>query len=315
MYSKELDRYYKFEALSLQSTKLLVEGDFSTSTTRRIQEELNAYCVLNPKTFAGIVYHPDGSGPEQPYMNPHGADWTPEVQAIARIGVQHEYWSLLHAALAAGTIDIAELISTEILILFPTDDGRVKVLTNSYPNFLKNVVKIAGDTTPRYPKYVPLVNYEGDADFYGPWSNSIFPMIVQTASGEHARAPQKALGIPEALVEKTWVSWGKIDEAWRNIFERAVKNSYVSLPNPLLEVFNQKLQCGEKFRSWSSVGHAIFQNKGTTQDYDLITNSITHGMHAESRSPQLLQATADHARNLADMYATAKNYRRDIYHY
>ncbi len=311
----ELDKYFQLNALSLASTKSLLAGDFSISTTGRIQKELNAYCILNPKTFAGIVYHADGSGPEQPYDNPKRGDWKPEIQAIGRIGVQHEYWRLLHEALAAGNIDVSELISTEILILYPTGDGRVQVKTNSYPDFLNYVAKRAGDTQPKYPKYVTLINFGGDADFYGIEKKHIFPMEQRTLTGDHTHVARSRLGVPESLIENTWHSWRKINEAWGNIFDRAVRNSYVKLPNPLFELINRKIQRGEKITAWHHIIVPILQNGGTGEDCDVIQNEISSAMRVEARNPQLLQATADHANNLEQMYQTAKHHCRDIYHY
>jgi len=312
----EMDHFYRFDMLSSGSTKLLLKGNFSADTQRRIQQDLNAYCILDPRTFAGVIYHPDGSGPEKPYLKPEGTDWLPEVQAIAEIGFQSEYWSLLHNAAATGRIQIPFIKSADMLVLLPTANSRAWVETNSYHDSLKIAASEAGDPTPRFPKYVKLFNCGGDLDFYGSNDNEIFPMNVRNHTGM-TMVTRESLGITEQMVQEVWNSRNTISSKFATSFHNAVLRTYTQLPTPVSELFRDALQRGQIFDHDSQISEFLRKNKQIVNPEDIFTyiDWFREAMGGPALNQNVLQAIANHAKNLAVLYETAKNYRRDIYQY
>jgi len=208
MHSVEIPTQRTNATLSATSTEHLLSKDYSQPTLEAIQKELQAYLFLNPTRFAGILYHADGSGPENPYYFPTSKDWHPIIQAISRIGVQAEYWKMLHMHLTSGTANIYKLNATNIMVLHPMGDGRTQVETITPSQFdLDQLLKQEHIPYARFSKYVFLTNYAGDSDFYGTDNNAIFPMRVQISPNKFIRVPREQLGVSVELVQSVWEHW------------------------------------------------------------------------------------------------------------
>ena len=148
-----------FRHLSPPATELLINGNYYPALMRGLQLELQAYFPYNQDTFGGVLYHRDGKGPEKPYLKPEGSDYQPEVQAIARIGVQYYYWDMLHSSLEQGRIYPVQMISMSILVLCMNSDDSSYVEIDSYPSILEHVAQELGDEAIRYPGCVIPTNY------------------------------------------------------------------------------------------------------------------------------------------------------------
>lgn len=69
-----------------------------------MQKAIGAYIAIQPETFVGFLYDPQGLGPETPYFFPQEKDLNFNTQVVARIGVQCKYWFLLAQALKNKSI-------------------------------------------------------------------------------------------------------------------------------------------------------------------------------------------------------------------
>jgi hypothetical protein len=308
----ESEAYYKTEALSHQTSAALIAEDFSPDVVESVQKELQAYFTPD-HTLAGVIYHPDGKGPEKPYYRPEGNDWMPEVQAISRIGVQYDYWQKVHEGIAKQRIILMDFKSTSVLLLYPTGDGRIYIQTDSNPAYLKSYVAKTGQI---YPKRVPLINYGGDADFYGSWENQIFPIpVLLPGKTKETMVQRKALGISQEQTDIAWQSWSNIWKTTGEFLHNAFLNTYTQLPGFLREIMRKEIDKGEKMTSIAAITRTFFQNNGSTEEWKLFVEDMSHELQHEATNPLLFEATRAHAENLYNLYETAKAFRADIYHY
>lgn len=314
---KESLQHQPFGRLSPVATEALIRGEITSDLVGRIQSETQAYFDFRKDIFGGVLYHRDGKGPEKPYFKPDGNDWLPEVQAISRIGVQYHYWNMLHDALEKRTLDPARLMSLEILALHPNLDGSSCVEIDYDFDRLKNVVKRCGDTLPKYPCYIPSINFGGDADFYGSDENQIFPMDVKASDGKRVYVAREKLGIEPEIDDNAWQSWINIHRTDNKLYHQSVLDSCRGLPSVAVKIIERDLGKGEKF----SGAHAVLRSsllKGIDDDelFDRVL-SVTDGKARETMTGnrELLKAAKDHAENLFLMYDTARKNRSDIYRY
>jgi len=222
---------------------------------------------------------------------------------------------MLHTALAAGTIDVNHIYSTEILILYPRNNGETFVEIDTHSNRLARVMKKIEDTRPKFTAYVSLVNYGGDGDFYGSWENQIFPMRVQTFRGKEQTVERSLLGVSDVMVANTWQSWINVDNIYGKLYHNTILNNYGYLPNPQFELFNRAIQKGKTFCNGTDIVLLIFHSGGTEEELYQVVDFISSQFRKEAKNPELLHATQTHAENLEKLYNTAKLNRRDIYHY
>ena len=313
-HAESIDRYYHQITMSSHSAELLLGGDFSLETQQQIQQELNAYFILDPATFLGVVCHEENSGPEKPYILPEKKDFVSEIQAISRIGVQAEYWNMHHTMFSQGSIDSNQFWSTSMLYLFPTRDGRFHVQTFSDPRAIQSFAEHLGDIYPRFPQYALLVNYGGDADFYGPWANSIFPMKVRVGKKMES-VLQESLGLSDQLVQSTWDSWHNMQTTYGELFHAMVLNNYVTLPRSAFELLNKAIQKGEHFLGGYAIARLFLLARREIEELDETMKVLSSAFSHETKNPILLHATKTHADNTRLLYEVARENRSDIYHY
>lgn len=308
---------YSFVRVSQPLTDLLIKGDISPALTKAVQTELNAYFPFKKDTFGGVLYHRDGKGPEKPYFMPDGTDWLPKVQAIARIGVQHHYWDMLHTTLEQQRINPAKWMSMSILVLCINSDGSSFLPIVSESSSLRRVAREAGDKEPVYPGYVLPVNFGGDPSFYGSDRNSIFPMGVRRKRGK-TNVQRETLGIPSEMIEHTWMSWKGLEDTADSLYHEAVVSCCRLLPDPYVGIIEKEIARGWKISGVGGVVRALLrEDHGLSDEVLRIVTAIPDNKAREimTGNTELLTAAKAHAGNLLSMYETAKRHCQDIYHY
>jgi len=136
----------------------------------------------------------------------------PVVQATARVGIQYHYWRLLHESLKQDQIDPTVIGRFQVLVLHGNPDGTSDLLVDSTPYRVESIASKVGDSTPKFGQYVAMVNYVGDADFYGADTNRIFPMDVQGEDRQKAYVLADQLGIQPEMAQDVWDSWQSFRE-------------------------------------------------------------------------------------------------------
>lgn len=325
---KQNNKYMEFlkekpspDFLSRDIVQELTSGNLSQDTVKRLQEETQAYYIHEPQHYGGVLVHPYGQGPERPYFKPEGNDWVPEVRAIARIGVQYHYWNMLYESFVKGTIELPQWFSMYILVLFPDKNNNFSIYKDDHPaeyNLLYFANK-AGDKVPRFNSYICRVNYGGDADFYGPWENHIFPMYVKIGikDGSYERVRQESLGLTGEQVQATWDSWKYLSKNFGDRYHTSFLQSYQNLSDRFVEVFDKDIRKGELFTGGFAVVRSLIHG-GIDSDQDLdfaldVVNTAFCQLCESDKS--YIIAAKNHANNLKVMYETAKKYRQDTYHY
>lgn len=327
MSSERLADYIRSVVLEPESGKLLLKGKLDEALAQRVQHEAQAYFLYRPDYFGGVVAHPPDKGPERPYFRPNGdPDWNPIIQAIGRIGVQSEYWDCMHGVLASQTINLEGMRSMVILPLYPTNDGEVELDINTYPSFLENAARAAGDEQPRYPGYIKMVNYGGDADFYGAQEESIFPMSVKILSGQRVKVDISELGLTKTAVRAAWDSWKQLHNThsviYNDVVTRALgKGEFSQLTTALLE--EQQKSSGGFHTSFDILNPFLHARGRYTVDeliheldeaYKIISVGFQQ-LYSHGEAQKLVDAAASHAQNIGELYETARANRRDVYRY
>jgi|GEM_PF-1290518 len=318
MHNVEFDQYDHTATLTPKLSTLLLTHPLEPTTWQAMQQELNAYAVYDPKTFIGIVYHEDGTGPEKPFFQPEGDDWHPIVQAVARIGCQAQYWEQVTTALHEKRLKFSDIMSANIQPIYPAKEkGRVIVSTYSNPDSLAYIAEKRGDTHPRFPQYINLVNYGGDADFYSPSENHMFPIDVRDKQGVKTYVTREELGISNELIIKTWNSWDNLHKVETKLFQPIFKEFIVHLPWYQFEFFNNKIHAGKKyaFIAQPLVDLMIKYRDISEEEVDQFIDNIKQYIDYLSEKPLLIQAYDEHAKNITSMYKVAKTNRSDVYHY
>lgn len=310
--------YRSFGHLSPALTELLIKDGVTPLTVPRLQTDLQSYFPYRNETFGGVIYDREGKGPEKPYFKPEGSDWQPEVQAIARIGVQHHYWDALYTSLEAASIDPVKMISMVVLVIHMNPDGSSYLETDSTPERVKKIAEEFGDEFTRFHSYVPYVNYGGDADFYGANHNSIFPMNVKTPDGGRVYVEREVLGLSGEVIDNAWQSWRTLDKTESALYHQATLASYRDLPSPMAAIIERSLSRGECFGGGWAILRALLLRDRMIGDetLDLATSVVSNkAREIMTKNADLLKASKTHAENLSDMYKSARSFRQDVYHY
>lgn len=305
-----------FARLSSASTELLIQRAISPADVDRVEQELQAYFSFDPKIFGGVLYHRDGRGPEKPYFKPEDSDSNPIIQAIAKIGVQYHYWEILYSALKQQIIDPVRMKYMDILVLHMNADGGSLVEIRS--QFLQVVVKEKGDETSRYPGYALMINYAGDANFYGSEKNYIFPMNLKMASGETCLVERTDLGVSVETADNVWNSWDRLGKTNQALYSQAVSTYRELLPQyaDAADVLERNILRGEPMGQEFAVLRAMLRYGLDDEVFNQVREIIgKKAREIMTGNVVLLSAAKTHADNLHSMYETAKGHCQDIYHY
>jgi len=325
--SVEIDGGEQFVSLPPDLAKKLLAGDFSSETIKKIQLAIKAYFPYDKDRFGGVLFHPDGRGPEYPLFMPMEEDKDPLIQAIARIGVQYCYWKMFYEAIRKEEIDISEPFKMSILVLYKVGEEIYVEVSYSEPSLSYFAAK-QGDKTPRFNRYVKRVNYGGDSNFWGPWDNQIFPMGVKVG-GVPCYVERSALGLSEKEVDEAWKSWKNLHETFgivleeviRRIIEKAIDGKIDGISPEIREAIS-KLKNADKgsFTELALVFGYLVRKYGIA---DLVVfegvvylfkNRIKEEISEEERK-QIEDAAEKLASNLENLYVKAKKFCSQIYPY
>ncbi|MFA9288964.1 MAG: hypothetical protein ACEQSA_03740 [Weeksellaceae bacterium] len=302
---------------------LLTNGKPTATDIENLQRSVQHYFSFDPTTWGGVLICPPGKGPERPYFFPQTeADWLPQVQAIGRLGTQYDYWGALHRSLQDKKVSLEKMISFVVLPLYQTPSGDFQVETDAYPGILQSYAESSGDNQPRFPAYISTINYGGDADFYGSYDNSIFPIRVKTKDGNETQVENTELGLEPQLIQNAWDSWITIEQTHHQL-------SAMSLMRALDDGDFTPTTAGY-LRSYAAAGnktlktyalYRAFPRVGFSYDFDAIDDAVAvlkrkfDALYETDEHVILADAVAAHAENLRIMYDTARTFRSDIYTY
>jgi len=340
---------YSTAVISPEMLKPVLSGDLSSAKVTAIETQIGAYFDLNPATFGGILFHSDGRGPEKPYFFPDEKDLLPVTQAVARIGVQFHYWDMLHQALDTGRVALTDADSLEILAIKLESPGNLhKVLGRNQllfgvalnlglvkgrvdlthgPDGTERIAKKRGMPDPEHSAYIRLSNYGGDADFWGAWENSIFPMRVQinrpntSRERQSARVQIKELGLDSALVQTTWESWANLDAVKGNQFHSAVERLLLKslFHSQVNEVLSSAVAKGKTIKHGADVATTLIKggvvaNEVLDHAMPIISRELQQMVFQEGRK-EAIEAASELSENLNLMYQTARKFCRRVYPY
>lgn len=317
--------YIRRISLSENLTGALINGPVTCEVARVLEKEANAYFDFDPAAFGGVLYHPKGQGPEQPYFRPEGDDWNPVVQAISRIGVQYHYWNFLNKALTARTLALARITEMAMLVVHPVGNGRGYIEVCTKKNNLARLAENLGDPKPRFPGYIGLVNYGGDADFYGETcKNLIFPMDVKTSQGKNVKVDRLELGLSAEPIDETWKSWKNIYDVFGKHYHKACMEAYNA--GEFSSDVRHALDCELKNRGVGTVSNEFFLARAMImrridKDENLLSPLTAvrrriNGLYDEPEEiADLFDAAKQHADNLRNLYETARCFCKDVYSY
>ena len=318
--AEELSRY-DFATLTRSQTQRFIQNPIDPQVLSATEEAIQAYIPLDPETFAGFLYHPQGLGPETPYFFPKEEDLNHLVQAASRIGVRRRYWQFVYETQRDGTIHPFYWNSTAMFAINMQPDGSGEIEKYKPDEYRKERLdKIAnahGDKIPKYDTFAPLISYGGDADFYGAYKPRIFPMAK-------VQAGDLGINIEDAIL--TWESWKNIFAARDHVFLHALEALLFENKNEdqalqLATWCVEMIKANPKGLTIASDGHFFrLPDDGVSishwQVYDFLFNSINLAM-SEGRfnSSLLVKTLAVHVDDLANMYEKAKRHLESAYKY
>lgn len=216
------------------------------------------------------------------------------------------------------------MYSLNIFNLFLNSSGTAAITLNSKPSFLSNAASLSGDSVPRFPAYVSLANLGGDADFYGPQKNKIFPMEVKTPEAKKAMVEQTELGLEDQAAQHSWDSWRNLSNLHGQVFNKTIwslveKNVF---PENVAQIIKEVGKDGQILGLWMFFSYYFRQDssKNMLSHEEIIQATQTIGTEMSQINepegfPDILEAAGEHASNLQEMYATASQFRADVYHY
>jgi len=310
-------------SLAPELTEMIIRQPMTNDLAHQIEKATNAYFRFEPGTFGGILHHAPGKGPENPYFRPiSDNDWLPEVQGISRIGVQYYYWNFLLNGLAKKDCNPVKIYSLVIWPLYPNPDNSALTELDSHPNRLKQAAKLSDDPSPRFPAYIPLVNYGGDADFYGTFKNQIFPMEVKTKGGDIIYIDRTQLGLSEEIVEESWQSWLGFSSVYGQLFHQGIIElcNQELFPSKIAQQLISLAKKGNKFLFRSAVVrdlvyHGEVNNEKLIDTVISVMDTNSKIIFKQEKLQRLILATQKHVANLKRMYDTARFFRSDIFDY
>lgn len=266
-------------------------------------DELNSYrlhdlmstlgfnIACSEEDFAGVMYDPQGMGPETPFFF-SSRDEDPHTLAIARIGVQYKNWKLVSDALKNGKIQPAKWASANVLPLLFSDDDIIVLTQDSS--------EMPADQTPT----AVVNNYGGDLDFYGVYDNYITPLRIRSGEDVIEIIPAEQLGITEEDTNPVWESRRAINRVYEDLHDQAVRNVYRQFPPKMQQAIEAQLE--------STLSDRVITRLITSTDLDVasfdsvldaIENEINR-LHREK--PELSEAIEQHAKLLQELYEKVK---------
>jgi len=216
------------------------------------------------------------------------------------------------------------MYNLNIFNLFLNSSGTASITLNSKPSFLSNAASLSGDSDPRFPAYVSLSNYGGDADFYEQLKSRIFPMEVKTPDAKKVKVEQTELGLEDQAVQHSWDGWYNLSILHEQVFNNTIwslveKNVF---PEKIAQIIKEVGKDRQILGLWMFTSYYFRQDSSKnvlsheeiTQAIEIIDTEVSRINEPEGLSV-VLEAAGEHASNLQKMYATASQFRTDVYHY
>jgi hypothetical protein len=255
---QEDDTYVKFflpnrecipHNLPLVNGQLL---DLTAEQVESIEHTLQADLGYKPGLISTIYIPLNKSetspvNPIQVLENPmNESDALPTNRAIAKIGHIWMYWELFSKAIRTGKYDFFNFQSFCMLPVYIDSNKQPLVKFNTIQSYNSLFNKSY------YTKYIPMINYGGDADFTGAWEPSK-NVLVYLITGERVSIPHQEIGVTKDSAQRVFDASQHIWQAENEELTDFIISNYSILPDFIRKIIDETLKSENSLKSYKII--------------------------------------------------------------